>query len=159
MKVLFPPCLVQPSLAGSSTSVVLPKSAPSLSSGKTQTRGLDTRVEVATHQVFHIGEPVSPSSLSFPLKEKSQHGYLQRFIYYGTGVVQAWSQGRGEGGPSSWRTRRTWLPHRAPPQGHILGGIPGIKAQTKRNKAASASPSSRHPGWGAGVIRGRFPKC
>lgn len=35
---------------------------------------------MATNQVFHIREPVIPSSLSFPLKEESQHSYLQRFI-------------------------------------------------------------------------------
>lgn len=115
LRVLFPPCPVQPSLAGSSTSVVLPKSALNLSAGKTQTRGPDTRVQVATHEVFHIGE-TSPSSLSFPLKEKSQHGYLQRFIYYGTGVVQAWSQGRAEGGRAAGGQGEPGFPTVRPPK-------------------------------------------
>lgn len=162
----LPPRLFQPSLAGCRTCVVLPKSAPSLlSAGKTP------RLEDWT-----LGSRPCPSDDHqpglphregrclllpvLPLKEESPHSYLQRFI---TARERFRPGVREEGkGAEQLEDRTTWLPSPCAspsPQGRILGGILGIKAQTKRNKAASANSSSRHPGWGGKRIRGRFPKC
>lgn len=151
--VLFPLCLFQPSLVGYRHVVVLPKSAPRwLSAGKTPRRegwllGQDPDPRMTSNQVFHMrGKiPTTSSSLSFPPKKESQHSYLQRFI-------TAWKRFRSgvreeRKGAEQLEDKNLAPPLRAPPpQERILGSIPGIKAQTKRNKAALASPSSRHPG-------------
>lgn len=88
---------------------------------------------------------VSPSPNVFtPLKAQSRHSYLQRFITALEGLRPG-VRGRRGREQRSGGTIRTCSPA-CVPQGRVLGGIPGSKAQTKRNKAAAASPSSRHAG-------------
>lgn len=79
-----------------------------------------------------------------PSPKRGVSGRLFTKIYYSMGGVQAWSQGRRGREPSSWRTRRTKLPALCGPSKdiYILSGIPGTKAQTKRNATSSLCQSN-----------------